>query len=133
MDEFNFYNDENIYEGGNTMINEKIIRRREQGLAWYHKNKEQEKERMKIWRKKNAEQMLEYRKRGRFKYAIRAETDRNFVKGEKGGYCNMKSPNLNFPHWVYKRPVKRKHFSILCNDCHKLIHGGLRTSQIGQK
>ncbi len=115
------------------MINEKVIRRRQQRLKWYHKNKAQEKLKMIEWRKKNPERMLNYRIKNRFKYAIMAETDRNFKKGDICIYCNKPANELEFHHWIYKRPVERKHFSILCNPCHKLIHRGLRTSQTGQK
>jgi len=114
------------------MIDEKVIRRREQRLAWYHRNKEQEQEKIKTWRKKNPIKQLEYRQKCRFEHVIRSETKRNFNRGTECSYCNIKSPKLHFHHWVYKRPVERKHFSVLCNDCHKLIHRGLRTCRIGQ-
>jgi hypothetical protein len=71
------------------------------------------------WRVYNKERYYKFR----IIWLIRAETKNNFKRKEKCEmpFCNN-SQELQFHHWIYKRPVEKKHFSTLCRECHLAQH-----------
>ena len=75
------------------------------------------------WRFRNKDADKKRYKKEKFIHLVRAETKDNFKRAESCDNCNS-TKQLEFHHWVYKRPVKLSHFSTFCKRCHITEHKG---------
>ena len=91
----------------------------------------------KDWAKKNKDKIsaasIRYLQKNRDKLrkirAVNKSTRIRFKREKNCGICGD-TQNLNFHHWIYKKPVERKDFSTLCSYCHKVQHGGIKNNGI---
>jgi len=101
---------------------EREERRKETRRNYYHKNREEELKKMKDWREKNKDKLKIYKEKDKFRNSVKSWTQRHYKK-EKCFFCLSKE-NLEFHHFIYKKPVEKEDFIILCRTCHKRIHRG---------
>ena len=48
---------------------------------------------------------------------------------EQGCILCKSKKKLLIHHWRYRLPIQRKDFSVVCDDCHKIIHSKLNHSK----
>jgi len=99
---------------------ERKKRRRETRRNSYHKNRNEELKRMKDWREKNKDKLKIYKEKDKFRNSVKSWTQRHYKK-QKCFFCSSKE-NLEFHHFIYKKPVEKEDFVILCRDCHRKLH-----------
>ncbi len=97
---------------------------REKRREDYYKHIEKRKEKHREWCKNNKEHINEYHRKKRkenIKQRVGRQTLRKFKRDKECSICKSKK-NLEFHHWKYRIPIKRKDFSTLCKKCHGSIH-----------
>lgn len=118
-------------------ISEQLEKQRKYKRDWYRKNKEKARE----WRIANKEKIREkdriyyssergkeVKNKNRLKDKakgidkVREHTKWYFKKDKECALCKRQEVKLEFHHWRYRLPVKRKDFSTLCRSCHRIIH-----------
>ena len=101
-------------------------------------NKDKEEKRLKIYyqkpevRKRRNELRKKKQKENPLKTKVARATPifivQQFRKEHGCSLCGSKK-KLLIHHWRYRLPISRKDFSVLCDDCHRMVHSQLNHSK----
>ena len=98
--------------------------RNRKGREYYYKHRTECLKNSKVYRNKNKDYFLkknkEYYKKHPIRKYVRNVTRRDYDK-IKCESCHG-TKDLEFHHFIYRLPVRREDFTVLCRTCHDIKH-----------